>query len=705
MVEFGTGYVTPMDREYSTGPVVPEEGTNDVGVTIGDIGMSFGLGPVPNVPAVAAKMRAGSKKIELDFMGMGKGNAQGHTPGMYGKKQRQALRESAVANRVDFTTHSSVGVFGLAGQDRQGNFSREQKENSVQEIKRAIEFAADVARGGPIVVHTGEFQRPIADATWNKSGKFEAYPEEGERASYRVVDDRTGGLISEARKGRKVAKPVWKRYVAGDDTWEKQGGKKSYRDTNGQLVKEGDYVDYWGRKLDRAERVPVFDTTSNTFKIREMGWEELQEEADEMTADARKEWNKWRNSSESEKEKIEKKSLWVKFMKPEVRKEDVKVMPEEAYILATLETNAAQARGFGYYYGGDFQEHVETLEKLREAKKFYEKIEETTDEEEKWRLKKRVRELVPGLVSEDAKMPTELIDQSIRGIKRQISYAREGSASQFAQAEENVQTMRHVESAETYAMKESYDSYARAGMFALEKTKQLEKKGQLKKPLFVSMENLFPESYGSHPDEIMKLVDGSRRAMQRQLMQRGHSENQAKKLAEQSMKITFDIGHMNMWRKYWKGDHTISPEENDKAFDKWCIGTVEKLAKKNMIGHAHLVDNYGYQDDHLAPGEGNAPILEFVKVLKKNGFDGEFIVEPGADYTTDNSGFHSIMKTWRFFGSPVYGAGSGGSAAAAPKRWGDIQYSSFGQVEPPYFSFPPYTPSEDWTLWSGVQLE
>ena len=140
MVEFGTGYMTPMDREYSATPVssTPEQGTNDVGVTAGDIGMSFGLGPVPNVPAIQAKMRAGSKKLELDFMGMGKGNSQGHTPGMYGKKQRQALREAATANRVDFTTHSSVGVFGLAGQDRQGNFSREAKENSVQVAQNVL---------------------------------------------------------------------------------------------------------------------------------------------------------------------------------------------------------------------------------------------------------------------------------------------------------------------------------------------------------------------------------------------------------------------------------------------------------------------------------------------------------------------------------------------------------------------------------------
>ena len=136
MVEFGTGYFNAMDREYDSGMIdmpenTPSQKTNDVGVTAGDIGMSLGLGPVPNIPAVQGKLRAGSKKVELGFMGQGKGSGQGHTPGMYGQKQRQALKEMAKANRIDFTTHASVGVWGLAGQDRQGNFSREQKEASV----------------------------------------------------------------------------------------------------------------------------------------------------------------------------------------------------------------------------------------------------------------------------------------------------------------------------------------------------------------------------------------------------------------------------------------------------------------------------------------------------------------------------------------------------------------------------------------------
>jgi hypothetical protein len=267
--------------------------------------------------------------------------------------------------------------------------------------------------------------------------------------------------------------------------------------------------------------------------------------------------------------------------------------------------------------------------------------------------------------------------------------------------------MKYVESAEIYALRESYDSYARAAIYAVDKNKELEKEGMLKRKLFLGLENLFPESYGAHPDEIIQIIKGSREKMVDILKkEKNISADVARKLAQDSIKITFDTGHFNMWRKYWKGDPNASIKDNNNAFDKWSEDMIRKLSKEKMIGHVHLDDNYGYQDEHLAPGEGNAPIKTMIKILKEEGYDGDLIVEPGADFTTDLGGFHSVMKTWRLFDSPVYGTtGSFGAARGKGTNWGDIQYNHFGQTAPPYFSFQPYTPSEDWTLWSGVPLE
>jgi sugar phosphate isomerase/epimerase len=701
MVQFGTGYDMPMDRDY--GESSPSSNsTKDVGLGIKDIGMSLGLGPIPNVAAVGAKVRTGARTIELGFMGSGKGGGQGHTPGMYGKVQRQALREMQKANKVDFTTHASVGVYGLAGMDQQGNFSKQNSTMAIHEIKRAIEFAADVGKGGPVVVHTGEFQRPMFDADWNKGeewkDKFKLYADEEERAAFRVVDTRTGGVIQEARKNRKVARPVWNRYNEESKEWKEYGGNR-YKDENGNWVEPNSYIDYFGNVIDPKDRVPVFDPEKDHFKVRQMGWEDLVDEAKELTQRFKKEYNEWDNLSETEK----KESIWRERIKETklmgLKPEDVKVRPEEAYIIATLETNASHARGWAYQYGGAFDEEVDRLKKLKEALKFYEKLESgITDPDEKELMKKesgRFSEFVPV----ETKLPTHIIQKQIRQVQNRMEQSREAASSQWAQAEEAMETIRHVKGAEEYALNEAYDAYATSAIKAMEESNRLGK--DLKQPIALAMENLFPESYGSHPDELIKLVEGSRKRMQYLLEQRGMDKEKAKKEAEEHLTSTFDTGHMNMWRKYWQGDPKKTLVQNDKEFDRWMLGKVKQMVDRGVIGHIHLDDNYGYHDDHLAPGDGNTPITEIMKIVKDSKYKGRIIVEPGADYTTDTSGFRSLAKTWKMFGSSVYGA----AGSPSGKKWGQVEYGWFGQNQPPYFTFGGYSPSEDWTLWSGVQLE
>ncbi len=704
MVEFGTGYQMPMDREY--GHSTPHDNTtNDVGVGIGDLGQSLGLGPVPNVHAIQAKLRPGIKKMEFVFTGAGKGSGQGQTPEMYGRKQRAALTEIAAANKVDFTTHATVGVYGLAGQNQQGNFSKESKNFSVQEIRRAIEFASDVGQGGPVVVHTGEFHRPLVDAEWNKQDpewkdKFRMYEDEEGRTTYRVVDSRTGGVIQEAKKNQKVARPVWKRYNEEDEYWKEKSGKP-YQDDNGQWVNPGDYIDYLGNKIEPARRIPQYDKESGSFKVQQMGWKEMEDEAKEKTGLARQMWKQWKSGKIAD-DKFDQ-SPWIRFKNAKSEQEIV-VRPEEAYIIAAMETSAANSRGWALYYGGNYDEYVDSIKKLKKAKAFYEQIEQATSEEEKWKLKQQAKALAGGLVPLEAEFPTEIIDRELRHLRRSIEQSQEAASSQYSQAQEQEERAKYVESAETYAFREACDAYAESAMNAMRHSDKLQKEGKLKKPLTIAMENLFPESYGAHPDEMIKLVHGSRdRMVERLKQQHGMAEEQARKEAREHITSTFDTGHLNMWRKYWVADDKKSIAENDAEYNKWMLEKLGKMIDADVLGHVHLDDNYGYHDDHLAPGEGNAPIKEMVQLLKKKGYKGEMIVEPGADYTTDVSGFHSVMKTWRLFGSPVYGAGSG--LSPGKRNWNQVGYGSFGQNEPPYFVFGGYSPSEEWTLWSNVPLE
>lgn len=699
-----------MDREYGASHV-EDTGTNDVGIApIREIGFSIPFGiAAQNVQGVAAKIHTGARLIELQFPGAGRAQRGAQTPGVYGHLQRQALEELSRASNVEFTTHASFSVMGLAGMDQQGNFRKDNKKFGLDEIKRAIEFAADVARGGNVTIHTGEFQRPISEQPWAKDENgnllFKSFRDEPEEAVFRIVDDRNGQIAVQVRKNQKVARPVY-RIAAPDEEYTDFEGNK-------RIAQEGEkvYVYYDNTQVLMADRVPEYESPKEIgkvgrFKVDYWDWGKFNEEAEERTKEARSLWQN-RNKSAKDKERWEK-SIYYNIFKDTPDEDNIKVRPEEAYVWATLDTNAANARGWSHYYGLEFDEDLERLKKLKKAHDLYKKIEENTPQEEQWKLLRETpefRSLLPGMIPPEYKLPSELIEATIREMDRKISYAKEASTSQLQQARDTEETMRHVMSQERYALKEAYDSYAQAGLSAMEHSQKLEKAGQLKKPIFVAMEQIFPESYGGHPEELMDLVEGGRKEMIKMLTGRGYAEEEASKLAETHLKGHLDTGHINMWRKYWVNNPQLPPEENEKRFEQWVLSNVEKMAQKHMIGSVHLTDNFGYHDEHLAPGQGNSPVAEMVKILKKHDFKGALIVEPGADATTDLSDFHGLMKTWRFFGSPIYGVGIGGQAPTRNRAWGDVQYSYFGQMEPPYFTFGRYSPSEDWTLWSGVPME
>lgn len=698
MVEFGTGYYHPMDRDYGHSST-SDNSTSDVGVGIKDIGMSVPMGiAAPNVQGIAAKIRTGARKFEIQFPGAGRTQRGAQTPGVYGKLQRQALEELQRANKVDFTTHASFGVMGLAGMDQQGNFSKQNKKFAVDEIKRAIEFAGDVARGGNVVVHTGEFQRPVSEEPWafDETGRqiFKAYGEEPEKAVIRVVDNRTGQVVTQVRKDQRVARPIW--HVAEEDY---QG---TDREGNPRFIKKGEYIDYEDRWIPPEERIPDYNFETGKFKVRYMEWNDFVKESDKFTKRAREFWKDHPDPNDPAWGSVP----WWRFRNAK-SENDINVKPEEAYVLATLETNAANSRGWAYYYGSGFSQDVEQIKKLKKAYEIYKKIEEGVPPEEEWKLKRQAASMAGDLVPPDYKKPSEILKPIINRTEQHMKQAQEASASQWAQANDAMETMRHIQSSSSYALNESYGAYAEAGISAMEQSDKLEKQGKLKEPIFVAMENIFQESYGSHPDEMISLVEGARKRMADMLVKnKGLPEEQARREAEDHIKGHLDTGHMNIWRKYWVADPKKTPEQNEKGFNDWILKQTEKLAQKKIIGSVHLADNYGYHDDHLSPGEGNTPIKEMIGILKKHGYKGQLIVEPGADATTDLSDFHGLMKTWRLFGSSIYGVGLGGGAAPSRERaWGQVQYSYFGRMEPPYFVFGSYSPSEDWTLWSGVPME
>jgi len=156
------------------------------------IGISHGIGDVAK--GLKANVFAGASTVELGFMGVAKGSRStptGVTPELYGKTEREDMRLMAKVNDIKVTTHATANIQGFAGLDPQkGGFKDAKKEEALHEVERAIDFAADVAGGGPVVVHTGEYERPIYEA----DPKFKAYRDEPEKAPIYFVDKRTGDL-------------------------------------------------------------------------------------------------------------------------------------------------------------------------------------------------------------------------------------------------------------------------------------------------------------------------------------------------------------------------------------------------------------------------------------------------------------------------------------------------------------------------------
>jgi hypothetical protein len=133
--------------------------------------------------------------------------------------------------------------------------------------------------------------------------------------------------------------------------------------------------------------------------------------------------------------------------------------------------------------------------------------------------------------------------------------------------------------------------------------------------------------------------------------------------------------------------------QKNARFNKWAVDELGKLAKEGLIGHIHIADNLGFDDEHLTPGQGNAPIKEFMKKMKEHGIN-DFIVESGG--FNENT---ALPDTWALIGSPVYGVN------APIRTWRGAHRQHFGYQNPAAYIVGSYAPSNEWTLWSETPLE
>ena len=184
---------------------------------------------------------------------------------------------------------------------------------------------------------------------------------------------------------------------------------------------------------------------------------------------------------------------------------------------------------------------------------------------------------------------------------------------------------------EDFARDKSTETFSNVALHAY-------KKYGNKSPI-ISLENLYPGMAFAKPEDFKKLVDETKKKFIKKAIENGLSESEAKRAADTTIGVTWDVGHLNMMRK--------------QGFKEEDLIKATKLLAKD-VKHVHVTDNFGYSDSHLPIGMGNVPIKKIPEELEKAGAldDARLINEAG--------GFVQHFKTsphpyaLEAFGSPVY---------------------------------------------------
>jgi hypothetical protein len=563
------------------------------------------------VESLKGRIFQGATHVELGFWGSGKGSKQqgATTPEMYGKEQREALRQMAKINDITLSVHSTPNAGPLSGMNyEQGGFSKETQERSLDEVRRAVDFAAEVVRGGPVVVHLqGEFPKPISE----RKG-FEAYDGEAKESPVYFVNKETGRIES-LRRDMRVS--------VVDEEKTKEAGELRFK-----RKEFGEFVDEFNR-LSEDEKRKYSNNPGKYFYSNFMmkDIEALEGESERFHHHAQQAERKLREIEEMK----EKYSDFVggRYNKEAAKKEYVNwlvakgIVPDEKY------------------------SHPEEYKKIVEN-------------------------------------PVSYLNSHIKEIERERRYYEETAIGQGKKADSYKSDIENLKPLEEVGLEKSATGVAEAAIYAYKK----EKKMDLENPLFIAPENIFPEmGYGGHPDELKEVVLKSREIMARKLNEKeGVPMEQAERIAKEHIKATFDIGHANTWKKFFNG--------NDEDFNKWLKTKVKELNEKEIIGHVHLSDNFGYYDEELPVGEGTAPVKEFVKQMREEGYKGKMVVESPED--------KALYPAWRTLSSPIY------RINGATSTWTEIEGSYFGRTARPVYVFGEgVEPSEDWRNWSGASLE
>jgi len=147
----------------------------------------------------------------------------------------------------------------------------------------------------------------------------------------------------------------------------------------------------------------------------------------------------------------------------------------------------------------------------------------------------------------------------------------------------------------------------------------------------------------SKAEDLRDMIEKSREIVKQKLIDEKHlDEHDAEKQAEKLIGATWDVGHINMLRKYGYGDEQLKKQAQTIA---------------PFVNKIHLSDNFGFEHTELPMGMGNVPMTDHLNELKKaqkEKFDEiKHIIETGNWYQHFQTS--PFAETLSAYGSSIYG--------------------------------------------------
>jgi sugar phosphate isomerase/epimerase len=255
---------------------------------------------------------------------------------------------------------------------------------------------------------------------------------------------------------------------------------------------------------------------------------------------------------------------------------------------------------------------------------------------------KKLKELnAPNQLGERTKVEKELIENGIKVLSE-------------------ISTPNMFVPLQDFAIKKSAESFGNATFQAYKKLLAGEKNSAGEKwtgaPI-ISIENPPAGAEFSRGEDLKKLVDATREKFVENAVKSkedkglGMSESAARNQAAKMIGVTWDVGHINMLRKFGYSDKDLIKE-------------TEVVAP--LVKHVHLSDNFGLEHTELPMGMGNVPIREMMEKLgKQEGFkDVKKVVE--AFNWWQHFKTPPIRETFEAFGSAIYSDSTGPTWSGSP---------------------------------------